>query len=334
MSRHYLVYWRWDTIQYHVALFFSDDDSIPDDDFIVNFAIGDQLRKVNIGDVLWIMSVEPESGDLVLFGKIQVGWCGETAELARRLERDNLWEAGWSVEAQKGTEEHFELIPLLAEVSNLRFESQTGRDRLTLKDGRVSPQQLQTVRLLTKESSDTLNAIWNNPEPAYERVREATRSGATGFLYNLLKVIDDYDAEQLEDKDNDHAEEALLTTEDVLEFHDVIEDEIAHAEGQPVLRTRQERKRNQAVVNKAKKAFKLKHGRLYCEVCGFDFVAVYGTEYIEAHHVMPMAASAEERQTTTGDLVMLCSNCHRIIHSRKPPLSIDELKRIMAARRS
>lgn len=328
------MYWRWDSIRettrQNVELVLSDDVPISDDDFIVRYAAGDQLRKVEVGDILWIVSVEPESGDLVLFGRIQVGWCGEVTDATRILGRDDLWEAGWSVIAKEGTEEHFELIPLLNEAAQLRFVSKTGQDHLTIKNGRVSPQQLQTVRLLTKESADLLEAIWNNPEQALENVREAARSGATGLLYELLMLIDALDEKQVKVTDSDHGEE-LLEPEDTLEFLEVIEDEVAYTEGQPVQRTRWERQRNKVLIEQAKRKFLALHGRLYCEVCGFDFADAYGElgeGYIEAHHVRPISGLGDQgQQTSLDDLVMLCADCHRMIHRQKPPLTIEELKR-------
>jgi len=53
-----------------------------------------------------------------------------------------------------------------------------------------------------------------------------------------------------------------------------------------------------------------------CEVCGFDFAAVYGERgrgYIEVHHVLPLHVSGAT-QTRLQDLALLCANCHRMIH--------------------
>ena len=69
-----------------------------------------------------------------------------------------------------------------------------------------------------------------------------------------------------------------------------------------------------------------------CEVCGFDFEAVYGDlgkEYIEVHHKEPLYLNGKERQINpTTDLVCLCSNCHRMIH-RKGIMSVEELKKVI-----
>ena len=72
-----------------------------------------------------------------------------------------------------------------------------------------------------------------------------------------------------------------------------------------------------------------------CEVCGFDFEAVYGklgAGYIEVHHKKPV--SEGERITgLNNDLVMLCSNCHRMIHrGRDHMITVEELKGIIGAK--
>lgn len=66
-----------------------------------------------------------------------------------------------------------------------------------------------------------------------------------------------------------------------------------------------------------------------CEVCGFDFLATYGERgrgFIECHHLVPVRDLQPESVTTLDDLALLCANCHRMIHARRPWLSIDELR--------
>jgi predicted HNH restriction endonuclease len=67
-----------------------------------------------------------------------------------------------------------------------------------------------------------------------------------------------------------------------------------------------------------------------CEVCGFNFAAVYGERgngFIEAHHLVPI--SRGERVNTIHDIALVCSNCHSMIHRTNPPISVDELKELM-----
>lgn len=68
-----------------------------------------------------------------------------------------------------------------------------------------------------------------------------------------------------------------------------------------------------------------------CMVCGFDFEAVYGPHgagYVEVHHLRPISSlQAKTSVNPQTDMVVLCANCHRMIHrSRDRILSPDELR--------
>lgn len=95
-----------------------------------------------------------------------------------------------------------------------------------------------------------------------------------------------------------------------------------------VQHARIEKVRNTSLVKEAKKLFKSQHGRLFCEVCTFDFETTYGVrgrDYIEAHHKIPISEVEEVKSVTVADLAMVCSNCHRMLH-RPPWVSLDELR--------
>ena len=82
----------------------------------------------------------------------------------------------------------------------------------------------------------------------------------------------------------------------------------------------------------AKERFIKEHGKLYCEVCGFDFTEKYGElgkSFIEAHHLKPVSELKEGEKTNINDLVMVCSNCHSMIHRHKEKLSRENLKSIL-----
>ena len=71
-----------------------------------------------------------------------------------------------------------------------------------------------------------------------------------------------------------------------------------------------------------------------CMACGFDFEQFYGErgrEYIEVHHVVPLATRDQQVDIDPRtDLVVVCSNCHRMIHRRKNDiLTLEELKEII-----
>ncbi len=71
-----------------------------------------------------------------------------------------------------------------------------------------------------------------------------------------------------------------------------------------------------------------------CMACGFDFELVYGARgkgYIEIHHIVPLADKNEETEVNPAtDLIVVCANCHRMIHRKKNEvLTLKELKDII-----
>jgi len=59
-----------------------------------------------------------------------------------------------------------------------------------------------------------------------------------------------------------------------------------------------------------------------CAVCGFNFEKKYGDlgkNWAEVHHRRPLSESKGEKRTTdpSKDLVVLCANCHRMIHRKR-----------------
>lgn len=104
-------------------------------------------------------------------------------------------------------------------------------------------------------------------------------------------------------------------------------------EGSETLVIHKRKERNRIVIEKAKKLFKLKHNnRLFCEVCGFDFEEVYGDigkNFIEGHHAIPISEMNENDETKVDDIIMVCSNCHRMIHRKKTLLAKKDLKKML-----
>lgn len=100
-------------------------------------------------------------------------------------------------------------------------------------------------------------------------------------------------------------------------------------EGGYKMRTHLVRERNNKVVKEAKRLFKMSHdGRLFCEVCGFDFVSKYGKigeGFIEAHHKVELSKIEGEHEVRPSDFAMVCSNCHSMLHREE--ITIAQLKR-------
>tara|TARA_X000000950_G_scaffold37918_1_gene40476 strand:+ start:623 stop:1327 length:705 start_codon:yes stop_codon:yes gene_type:complete len=122
-----------------------------------------------------------------------------------------------------------------------------------------------------------------------------------------------------------------FSLEDLSINDDLVFDDIAIAkEGKLVTYKHLKRERNAKIVREKKKIFKRMNGRLFCEACKFDFKDKYGKrgeDFIECHHINPI--SLGEKKTSLSDLVLLCSNCHRMIHKKQPWLEIYELIEII-----
>ncbi len=103
-------------------------------------------------------------------------------------------------------------------------------------------------------------------------------------------------------------------------------------EGRGFERQHKLRERNQAAISAAKKLFREKHGRMYCQVCGFDFLDRYGEvgrDFIEAHHTVPLSSLKGEIKTKLSDLALVCANCHRMLHRQRPWLDMKNLERLL-----
>lgn len=107
-----------------------------------------------------------------------------------------------------------------------------------------------------------------------------------------------------------------------------IEESENFPEGRRKERLHKFNERNPKVIKKAKEKFKEKFGSLYCEICGFNFENVYGDlgkDYIEGHHTKPVSELEEGEHTSVKDILLVCSNCHRMLHKKRPCLAKLEL---------
>lgn len=75
----------------------------------------------------------------------------------------------------------------------------------------------------------------------------------------------------------------------------------------------------------------LDHHGAVCKVCEFDFLTEYGVlgqGFMHVHHLNPVSANDGEvaEIDPIADLRPVCPNCHAMLHRRKPPYTIEELK--------
>jgi len=133
---------------------------------------------------------------------------------------------------------------------------------------------------------------------------------------------------------HDFAEELISLYLNRLKADNLDEDTPDYRDGFPEGKLKERlhvsRERNSSLIRVVKKEALSKYGKLVCECCSFDFALVYGDlghEFIEAHHTVPVSElHSGGEETKKEDIALVCSNCHRMLHRRRPWLSIGELK--------
>lgn len=86
------------------------------------------------------------------------------------------------------------------------------------------------------------------------------------------------------------------------------------------------RERSQALALRAKE-----RDSFTCRVCEFNFGDRYGKVgrgFAEAHHRVPLGSRKAKKTTALADLVTVCANCHRMLHTREG-MTVGKLKAAM-----
>lgn len=76
----------------------------------------------------------------------------------------------------------------------------------------------------------------------------------------------------------------------------------------------------------------IKHYGNICQGCSFDFETFYGGTVkvsIQVHHIVSLAEIGKTYKVNPiTDLIPLCPNCHAVVHSTKPALTIEALRKL------
>jgi len=92
------------------------------------------------------------------------------------------------------------------------------------------------------------------------------------------------------------------------------DEEETYREGKIAYRTHRYRERRPELV-RAKKA--AASNPTFCEICFQDYSRIYGASgknVIECHHLRPVSKMSEGDATRLSDLILVCANCHRMLH--------------------
>jgi hypothetical protein len=155
MPRHYLKYLPWKSLQRWIEL----------NKGVELYAASEQFRHVELDDVIWGVTIPPaasaaeSSGLLHLCGRMEVNTLTEDHALVERLAGyADVWRASRYALPLLGRAEPYAQIDISDLAPRLRFEGHA--DRLTIEDGLVGAQQLQTMRRLTPASAVLLEQCW------------------------------------------------------------------------------------------------------------------------------------------------------------------------------
>lgn len=99
-------------------------------------------------------------------------------------------------------------------------------------------------------------------------------------------------------------------------------------EGDPKLRSHYYRDRRSEAARRLKEQA-ISEERVVCAGCQIDFFEKYGRDclaLIDCHHKIPLSKAEHGGVTRIKDLVLLCANCHRLIHSPQIGLDLERLK--------
>jgi 5-methylcytosine-specific restriction protein A len=113
------------------------------------------------------------------------------------------------------------------------------------------------------------------------------------------------------------------------------DDEEEGEEGGLLTRVHRIRERSPWIIERKKESVLKRSGALTCEVCDFDFSEAYGAcgeGFIECHLTKPISEIMPGDRTRLKDLALVCSNCHRMLHRRRPWLTIDQLSKLVQSR--
>ncbi len=116
--------------------------------------------------------------------------------------------------------------------------------------------------------------------------------------------------------------------EQIVLYPDEIADQKTFIEGTAISVLLNRYERDQAARNKC-----IEHHGADCAACGMSFGDYYGSDmsgFIHVHHLVPLSSIREQRTVDPiHDLRPVCPNCHAVIHSSNPPLTVDQVRSLI-----
>ena len=199
-------------------------------------------------------------------------------------------------------------------------------DDLTILAGRNDTKFSQKVRNLVSHKTLTDRGLVTRPAGQNTPFR-ITDAGRELYLPHAetLVALTDFSLDDSAEGLNDIKQGKTI---EVLDDHVIREGELR-------TRTTEYRVRSSALRQAAMEKYTC-NGRIHCRACCFDFARAYpgiGDGIIHIHHLKPVSYMRGEPMNMDEALENvrpLCPNCHRIVHTKKPPLSIATVRASIA----
>lgn len=97
-----------------------------------------------------------------------------------------------------------------------------------------------------------------------------------------------------------------------------VEDSMPMAlEGGKKLTLHMQIERDRGIRDAKIRAFMEEQGAIFCEVCRIRFTEQYPfleADLIEVHHIVPLHTLSNKTEVRLNDLILLCPNCHTVVH--------------------
>ena len=195
---------------------------------------------------------------------------------------------------------------------------------MTILAGRNDTKFSQKVRNLTSHDTLTSRGLATK-ETGRNKPFRITDTGRELYLRHTDSLV------TLTDFSLDDSAEGLIELAQDNDI-EIIDDRIVR-EGELRTRTVEYRTRSSELRNAAIERYS-QGGRLNCRACHFEFARAYpgiGDGFIHIHHLKPvsfMRGEAINLSEALTNVRPLCANCHQMVHTERPPLSIAYLRSI------
>jgi len=200
----------------------------------------------------------------------------------------------------------------------------------------------ETLRKIQSVLDNNIDSKYRNTNGVYMKLMNFHHINPN-YSGKGLESVSQLDREIFKDYEN-KIEELSIISKKIKEFIDSseyknklqsttdVDDDYEGQEGKILTKIHKYKERDRKIVKKKKEKVLQVTGKLKCEGCGFDFKENYGPRgdgYIECHHKKPVSEIKKGEKTKLNDLIVLCSNCHRMVHRKKPWLTPVQLKELI-----